>query len=221
MTLQDLQQAEQENQVFLDTLSRVPGLGFDNLIADWTYLNFIQYFGDTPARNQTGYSLSADYFRHIVHRDPRFVIAYSLLDPAAALFAGQAKESVEIMTEGLKTLSPDIHNAYLVWSYKGIDQLLFLGQGREARRAYEKAAEWATIQGDETSLILAPRFTEMAQFLAKNKDSKEAQAGSWLLVLSNSKDEKTVRLAVDQLRALGAEVRLENGRVSVSFPKSP
>jgi hypothetical protein len=212
------QQAEKEQKISLDFLKRSPNLGFDNIIADWIYLNFIQYFGDTTARDQTSYELSSQYFEAIVDRDPRFVMAYSLLDPATSLFAGQASRSVEIMDKGLKTLTKNIPDAYLVWTYKGIDELLFLGKGKEAQQSYEKAAEWALYQGDEKSILLGKRFAEMAKFLENNHDSKKAQAGSWLMVLSNAKDKKTVDIALDKIRRLGGKVNIEGNIVNVSFP---
>ncbi len=211
-------QTEKEQKVSLDFLKRSPNLGFDNIIADWIYLNFIQYFGDTTARNQTSYELSSQYFSAIIDREPRFVMAYSLLDPAASLFAGQASASVEIMDKGLKTLTPNVPDAYLVWTYKGIDELLFLGEGKKAKKSYEKAAEWALYQGDEKSLLLGQRFAEMTKFLENDQDSKKAQAGSWLMVLSNAKDKKTVDIALDKIRQLGGKVNIDGNRVNVSFP---
>ena len=39
---------------------KLPSFGFDNLLADWTFLKFIQYFGDGEARQITGYSTVTD-----------------------------------------------------------------------------------------------------------------------------------------------------------------
>ena len=39
-------------------LKNLPSFGFDNLIADWTFLKFLQYFGDDEARDVTGYDLA-------------------------------------------------------------------------------------------------------------------------------------------------------------------
>lgn len=75
-TLADLKQAEQQEAMRLQLLKQMPTFGFDNLIASWTFLNFLQYYGDTPVRQQTGYSLSPNYFDLITQRDPRFVDIY-------------------------------------------------------------------------------------------------------------------------------------------------
>ncbi|HEY9301812.1 MAG TPA: hypothetical protein VIQ31_36695, partial [Phormidium sp.] len=54
----------------LDLASRVPSLGMSNILADWTFLRFLQYFGDDEVRAKTGYGLSPDYFKVIIDRDP-------------------------------------------------------------------------------------------------------------------------------------------------------
>ena len=77
---------EERLQASLAIQQRLPTLGFENLAADWTFLQFIQYYGDTDARNITGYSLNDDYFELIVDRDPRFYEANLALSTATSLF---------------------------------------------------------------------------------------------------------------------------------------
>ncbi len=36
-------------------LANLPSFGFDNLVADWAFLQFLQFFGDSAARQVTGY----------------------------------------------------------------------------------------------------------------------------------------------------------------------
>ena len=65
----------QESQALslrLQMAQQVPSFGFDNLIADWYFLGFLQYFGDQEIRQETGYQVSPDFFRIILDRDPRF-----------------------------------------------------------------------------------------------------------------------------------------------------
>ena len=40
-------------EVALKTQKLIPTFGFNNLRADLTYLQFVQYFGDQPARERT------------------------------------------------------------------------------------------------------------------------------------------------------------------------
>ncbi len=44
----DPKQAEKQEAIRLDLLKKSPTFGFNNVIADWTFLNFLQYYGDTP-----------------------------------------------------------------------------------------------------------------------------------------------------------------------------
>jgi len=226
-TLSELKQAtgiidarkEQEySKKVLDVIKISPSLGFANMVADWVYLNFVQYFGDNTARNQMGYGLSPIFFQAIVDNDPNFVNAYLLLDPATTLFAGEPAMSVRIMTQGLKTLKPKVKDAYLVWIYKAVDELLFLGKAQQAQKSYEMGADWAFLQNDTNSLAIGQQAKEASQFLAKNPDSKQVQASAWLMVLSNAKDQKTLKLALAKIQELGGNVRIDENRVIVSFP---
>src|SRR5690349_1754508 len=71
-TPETLQQKVNLEKIRLNLLQQAPTFGFDNVLADWVFLNFLQYFGDDPARLQTGYALSPEYFKVIIARDPRF-----------------------------------------------------------------------------------------------------------------------------------------------------
>ena len=64
----DLQQDVEATQVYLNLLERLPTFGFDNVLADWVFLNFLQYFGDQDARRITSYQLSPEYFEVIIDR---------------------------------------------------------------------------------------------------------------------------------------------------------
>jgi hypothetical protein len=107
-------------KVRLNLLQKVPAFGFDNLLGDWAFLNFIQYFGDDEARAATGYRLSPDYFDVIIDRDPKFLQAYFFLSGSGSLYAGMPERSVTLMEKGLKSLSPQSPpKSYYVWRYKG------------------------------------------------------------------------------------------------------
>jgi tetratricopeptide (TPR) repeat protein len=212
-------QEKNEQILFLNLTQWLPRLGFENIIADWIYLNFIQYFGDTSAREITGYDLSSDFFQKIIELDPRFVNSYLLLEPATTLFAGKPEKSVEIMSKGVKSLSPSIPNAYLVWIYKAVDELLFLKEAKAAQKSYKIAAEWALKNKDQLSQQIGRQAKETALFLNRNPNSNNAQISSWLMILSNAKDKKTAQLALDKIRSLGGDVKIEGNKLSVKFPQ--
>jgi hypothetical protein len=188
----------------LTLLEKLPSLGFDNLIADWTFLNFLQYFGDETARRKTDYRLSPTYFDVILGHDPAFVQAYTFLSTSAALYAGQPEKSTAIMKKSLEALNPVAPpGSYYAWRQLGIDQLLFLGDAGAARQSFATAAQWATIQGNSEVAYLSQ---QTANFLAKNPNSKVAQASAWVMVLMSAPDDRTRKTAIEKVEALGGKI---------------
>jgi|GEM_PF-149949 len=131
-TLLSKEEIEQELEIEklrLRVLKQMPAFGFDNLIADWNFLNFLQYFGDEPARLQTTYDLSADYLEVSIERDPRFLDAYLFLSIASSMYAATPERSVEILEKGLKSLpiasSPELYGC--ISSVKIVDKLVAWG----------------------------------------------------------------------------------------------
>jgi hypothetical protein len=212
---------EQTEKVSLNILSQIPTVGFKNLLTDWIFLRFIQYFGDGEAREQTGYSLSPKFFAAVVERDPQFVSAYLPLAPATSIFAGQPQTTVALIKQGLKSISPKSSPlSYYLWLYKGIDEMLFLGDAKAAKQSYEMAAKWAETYDDPASQARAANARQTAQFLAKDPNSKIARIGAWTMVLSSAPDEKTQQRAISQIKALGGEIIITpEGRLNVKVPK--
>lgn len=221
LTKADYLRQEQAQKINLNILSNIPAFGFDNLLSDWIMLRFIQYFGDGEAREKTGYSLSPEYFEGVVERNPRFIEAYPMLAPASSIFAGQPQKSVSLIEQGLKSISPKTSPlSYYLWVYKGIDEMLFLGNTEAAKQSYEMAAKWAETYQDPASQEIAANTRQTAQFLAKDPDSKIARIGAWSMVLSSAPDEKTQQRAISQIKALGGEIIITpEGRLSVQVPK--
>ena len=220
----EYKQQEQLEKLQLDVYKGLPTLGFDNLLADWFYLRFIQYFGDGEARGQTGYSLSPDYFELVVNRDPRFVDANLKLAVSTSIFAGHPQKSVTYLEQSLqqtpsKLISP-VYPPYYLWIYKAIDELLFLGDVDAAKHSNTMAANWAETYPDEASQQTAIRRRKTVQFLENNPKSKVAQIGAWSQVLSGANDQKTQARALAEIKALGGEIIVNpDGTVSVRVPE--
>ena len=135
---------EQAQRVALSIQKKIPAFGFSNLIADWTYLQFLQYFGDSEAREKIGYSLSPEYFEILVDNDPRFVRPYFLMSPATSIFAGHPEKSVALISKGFNKITPETHpQSYYLWLYKATDEMLFLGDMESAKQSYQMAIKWA------------------------------------------------------------------------------
>ncbi|MBD1927047.1 hypothetical protein H6F74_12435 [Trichocoleus sp. FACHB-90] len=220
-SLEELNKELQAEKLRLNLLHKTPSFGFNNLFANWAFLGFLTYLGDDSAREQTGYSLSPEYFEIIVDRDPRFFKMYLFLSNTISMYAGMPEESVALMEKGLKSLSPKAPpRSYYVWRYKGTDELLFLGDAQAARKSFEKAAEWASVYADTDSQNVAAISRQTAQFLARNPNSKYAQVGAWSMVLQNAVDDRTRKIAISRIEGLGGKVVVTpEGEVRVQLPE--
>lgn len=219
-----LQQQIEAEKVRLNLLQKFPTFGFNNLVADWVFLNFLQYFGDDQVRDKTGYQLSPEYFEIIIDQDPKFLQAYFFLSSSTSIYAGMPQRSVALIEKGLQFLKPQTPpQSYYVWRYKGIDELLFLGDGKSAQHSFEMAAEWASFYDDAESKSVAAISHRTAQFLSRKPDSKIAQVNAWSMVLSNavkSNDKPSAQLAISRIQALGGQVSISSeGAVRVFLPK--
>jgi len=216
-----LQREIRSEQLRLSLMRQLPTFGFDNLTADWVFLNFLQYFGDDQVREKTGYGLSPDYFAVIVARDPRFLAAYSFLSTSTSIYAARPELSVALMAKGLKSLSPTVpQRSYYIWRYKGIDELLFLGDAKAAKYSFEMAAKWASFYPDEESKQVEALSQGTAKFLAHNPKSKSAQIAAWVMVLNNQVDDRTREIAITRIKALGGKVFITTqGAAQVQLPK--
>jgi hypothetical protein len=210
----------------VSTLKRLPTFGFNNIAADWTFLQFIQYFGDEPVREALGYRLVPEYFDAIVRHDPRFVSAFLVLSPASSIFAGTPERTVQALAKAVQSLHAEKapQGAYYLWFYKGIDEMLFLGAIPEAQRSYETAAQWARIENTPESLFVAANAVQTSQFLANNPDSRHARIGAWVNIMGSSTDRRVQAEAKQQIEKLGGKFTVveKNGTrsIQVSVPKT-
>lgn len=205
--LESYQAQERQSALTLEFAQKIPSLGFSNLVADWSYLQFIQYFGDTTIREKIGYSLVPEYFKLLVQRDPQFLSAYIQLSPACSIFAGRPDLTVAFINQALTSMNPQSDpEAYYLWFYKGLDELLFLGKTSEAKKSYLTAALWAKLNPSQAGIQLAKTAEEMAQYLKKNPDSRNLRISSWMLIYTNTQDQRVKKYVVEQIRQLGGDV---------------
>ncbi len=203
----ELQRQVDQERLRLSLLQKTPSFGFDNLIADWTFLSFLQYFGDEPARQKTDYQLSPDYFEVILSRDPYFIQAYTFLSTSGSIYAGVPVRATEIMQRGLQSLQPNVPpDSFYAWRQLGIDQLLFLGDSQAAQQSFLTAAQWAAQSALPGSRESAALSRQTADFLAANPDSKTAQVSAWVMVLTSAPDDRTRQTAIRQIRSLGGQI---------------
>jgi len=213
-------QQEDWERAQLRTLAQAPTFGFDNFIADWAYYRFLQYFGDKPARRETGYSLLPNYLEVIAKKDPRFVSAFRYLSPVSSIYSGRPEETVHWLEYALQDISPEIPLSYTVWTYKAHDELLLLGKPEAAAHSYRMAAKWASINDDPNQQRSAQSLRQTAQFLEQNPTSPIPKIASWAMVLRQTSDSEIQKKAIAEIQKLGGQVRINNeGKVQIDFPQ--
>ena len=219
-TTEEYQQETVQTQSSLALIQKMPTFGYDNLVADWTFLNFLQYFGDRKARLQTDYQLSPTFFEIIVDRDPRFLDAYFYLSTSISLFAAQPQKAVDLIQTGMASMSPQTEpQAYYVLRSKGTDQLLFLGDTQAASQSFLKAADWITVSGDPDGPELAKDARQTAQFIRQYPNSKRVQIFGWINILTSAVDEQTRDRAKQEIQDLGGKfITTAEGNTEIKLP---
>ncbi|HEY9877481.1 MAG TPA: hypothetical protein V6D29_03440 [Leptolyngbyaceae cyanobacterium] len=220
----NISESEIEKQVekarfSLDLASRLPSLGMSNILADWTFIRFLQYFGDDEVRAKTGYGLSPDYFKVIIERDPFFTDTYDYLFSSVSLYAAQPEVAISLTDQALESMSPTKPaNSYLIWRNKAIDELLLLNDVNKAIASLKTSAEWAEQSPDQQAKQIAQRSLQFAEFLKTNPDSRIIRALAWSNVIVRAADDRSRQLAIKKVEEFGGQVTIENGAVKVFIP---
>jgi tetratricopeptide (TPR) repeat protein len=215
-----LQQQEADLKTRLSIAKALPTFGFNNLLADWHFLDFVQYFGDDKIRQKAGYGAAIEYFEVVLDRDPRFLYAYFYLSSTGSIYAGQPEKSVELMNRGLKSLTPQVPDrGYYIWRLKAVDELLFLGKAPDACKSMLSAANWASQYANPEGQNAAKISRNTAAYLARNPNSKQAQFDAWNMVLGAAVDDFVIKRAIEGIRSTGGKVTISpTGEFKVQAP---
>ena len=197
---------ENEQARVVDWQKRSPSLGFGNLKADLTYLNFVQYFGDKNARETIGYKLVPDYFKAIADNDPQFTQAYLRLAIANSMYAGEPETTIALMERGIEAISSKSENAAFLWTSKGLDELLFMGDKKAAVESYKMAEKWTALASNRAEDLIKIKDLETALQSTTEIDLKEAQIRAWSSVLVHIKDNQRRGEIIDKIGELKAEI---------------
>ena len=197
---------EDREAKLIELKQQTPHLGFDNLVADWSYLSFVQYFGDANARETIGYRLVPEYFETITNIDPRFTQAHLRLSIANSMYAGNAEETVVLMEKVLASVDPESKDSALLWTSKGLDELLFLGNKEAAIKSYRIAAQWAELSNDLHDYGFAIKDLEEALESTNEIDLKETQIRAWSSVLVHIRDNQKKKEIIGKIDNLKAEI---------------
>ncbi len=202
-----------QTQARLDLLKRIPSGGFDNLIGNWAFLDYLQYFGDEDTRNATGYRLNDDYFEVMIRRDPRFLEIYPFLSAGVSYYLGQPETAIALMEEATKSLSPQVQSqSFWIWRFMALDRLLLTGDIPGAIRNLETAASWAEQTPGQESY--GPFFRQAAEALRQDPDSRAVRIYGWQSVFREAVDEPIRQRAEQELLKLGLrKVTDEEGNI--------
>ena len=217
---------QRQEALRLSLLSRSPSFGFDNLLANWAFLNLIQYDGDTATREAVGYALAPQYFDLITRLDPRFIDSYMFLSGILSYQMGKPEEAIALMDRGTSTLTPKDHpRAFLVWRLKGLDQLLMANDLQGAQFSYDQAGDWALASSDPSSREVGPIFKQTAEFIRTDPNNRTMLLWSWSSIYDQAvvtRDEKTKERAKEKLLGIGAiERKDEKGNIFFTLPPEP
>lgn len=216
VTSETYQKAVEAEQLRLQILKKLPTFGFNNLMANWVFIQFLLYFGDEPAREVTGYHLNHEYFDLIIQRDPRWIDIYPFLSTAVSFYEAKPELTIQYINRGIQALNPEIHpRGWVLWRYKALDQLLLLGDVPGAIRSLSKTAEWVESQDPG----LAEVFRNTARFLQENPDSTAPRFWAWTTVYYQSTDKFVRQRAKEEIIKMGGKVEeTQTGEVQFIAP---
>ncbi len=198
--------------------SALEGIGLSNLAASWLWMEFVQYYGDSPRRRQQGYGLTYDYLDKITQLDEEFYWAYRYISSAVGFSAGQPQRAEQLIQRGLEHLDPQKQpDGYRLYLDLAINYFILIGDAEAGRGAYYAAAEWyeqAGLEGNAPELWRA-----LGDRLVESPNSKQVRFTVWNQVLNLSDDPVTRERALIELGALGARFRRQpEGQIEVIPP---
>lgn len=153
---------------------RLVSLGYEQLLADFYWLQFVSYVGDVTQRKMDRYALAVKYLDLITELDPHFTQAYWFAAIVVGGDAANPKRAAEIIDRGIEA-NPD--NWYLPF-IAGVNQYLFANDQVAAAKYYRMASKfphapnWLERQADilETE---APRLVKEAHIWSNIYDSAQ------------------------------------------------
>ena len=173
---------------------RLISLGFDQLLADFLWLQFIQYIGDTTNRLIDKSRLAAPMLDAITTLDPHFVRAYFFV---ATVIGGDQHDpqlADRLLNRGIQANSNDWYIPFIA----GVNQYLFAHDELPAAKYYQMAAKFPD----------APSWLSgQAVILKAHIPSFIKSINVWQKVFDSAEDPNVKQRARDELCALWVHVR--------------
>lgn len=191
-------------------------LGYDQILADIYWLNFIQYFGDTKERLKDHYERCYDYLNLVSVLDPHFIQAYWF----AAFSVGTEQKRPDLAEKIISGgLSHNQDNWYLPY-IAGVNEFINSKDDKKAAKYYKMAAKfpgsppWLARQAQILDTHMPRLFKEIRTWTTvyeSNPDglvkttAQNKLIGLWRFVYRHTPDDKSKQEVIRQLDKLGAK----------------
>lgn len=135
----DVNKSTFHNKRFItnSTMTKAFTLGFDRVLADYWWLQFVQYYGDPKKAAEEKLRHAPSYLKLVIELDPHFIRPYWF---ASFVFAGDfnnQKEAAEILDYGIKNNPNEWSLPYIA----GFNQALYSHNYKLAAKYYRMAAK--------------------------------------------------------------------------------
>jgi hypothetical protein len=189
-------------------------LGYDRLLADYYWLAFISYIGDSRARELDNYSQADRYLDIVTRLDCHFIEAYWFCAFTVGADEGKPDLAQKIIDRGIAANASDWTLPFI----GGFNQYLFAGNDKVAARYYRMAARfphapaWLSHQAAILERGIPRIYKQISTWeniynaqespLVRQK-ARETLASLWLSLYRTAPTAELKNKASDALRSLG------------------
>jgi hypothetical protein len=164
-------------------------LGYDQLIADCWWLAFVQYYGNSKAREKDHCRLAYNYLDLITQLDPRFTLPYWFSAFAVGSEGKRPDLAEKIIDRGVRSNQDDWYLPFIA----GVNLYLFAHNDRAAAKYYRAAARYPN----------APKWlSREADILEARMPTLLKQVNTWASIYNSSDDLLVKREAAAKLQEL-------------------
>jgi hypothetical protein len=188
-------------------------LGYDRLLADYYWLEFVQYVGDTVPRERDNYPEASRYIDLIITLDPQLVKTYYFAAFIIGKEQNRPNEAADFIERGMRANQDNWYLPFLA----GVNQYLYAHDEDEASRYYRLAStyphapKWLAQQADILKAKIPSYIKEINIWdslyrSAKDSESKEKARvklySLWQAVYKSAPTAKIQKRAFEQLNKL-------------------
>lgn len=196
---------------------KLVSLGFDQLLADFYWLAFVQYIGDTEARKNDRCCLTYKYLDLITSLDPRFIQAYWFAAFSIGQDEGNPQLASNLIERGIKANQDNWYVPFIA----GINQYLYAHNEIAAARYYRMAAKYphapswlnrqaSILEAKIPSIIKEVRvwndIHESAKETLVRNHARDRLISLWMRIYKVSPSLPIRKTAIDALKKLGVRV---------------